>query len=126
MKTFETDFVKMWVEDGVLHCEYLAEHYDVTMVDAAIRGRLEMFSDNIYPMFTDVRRLKSLTREGRQRLAQKDAGECISGVAILTNSKVQRVIYNFFNAIYKAPVPGKMFNDKEDALNWLEQFKKQN
>jgi hypothetical protein len=121
MKAFETDFVKMWVEDNILFCDYLAEHYDYEMVDAAIKGRLKFFGDKKYPMFSDARKLKSMSYDARKRMAQQDAGEAISVVAIYTNSRVQRVIYNFFNEFYKAPAPARLFNGRDDALEWLKQ-----
>jgi hypothetical protein len=123
MNVIENDFYKMWIEDGILYCLYLAEHWDAAMVDAGIKDRLALADGKVFPMFSDIRKLKSITREGRQSMAKKDAGKGISVVAILQNSKVQRVIYNFFNAIYKAPAPAKMFNNKEDALKWLEKYK---
>ncbi len=117
-KTFDAFF-----EDDIIHVTFISEHYTEEMIDEAIKQRLEMTKDRIYPMFADISRVKSFTREARQRLAQKDAGLGTKAVAILTNSKAQEVLYNFFNTIYKAPAPAKMFTNKEKALEWLQQFK---
>ena len=116
-------YYDIWIEDGIVHIIYLYEQFTEEMVDSLIKQRLELTKDKSYPMFSDIRKTKSFTREARQRFAQKDAGYGTMVVAILINSKIQEIIYNFFSTVYKAPSPAKMFTDKEKSLKWLKQFK---
>jgi hypothetical protein len=116
-------YADMWIEDDILYITYTFEDYTEQMVDAGIKQRYELTKDKSYPMYADIRKVKSFTRDARQRMAQKDAGAGTKAVAIMTNSRVQEVIYNFFNTIYKAPAPAKMFSNKEKAIEWLQQFK---
>ena len=122
MEKFESDNWKMWIEGDIAYVIYLAEHITYDIVEEGIKRRLEMTKDKSYLMFSDIRKIKSMTREGRQRMAQKDAGYGTIAAAILSNSKVQEVIFNFFNAIYKSPAPAKMFTDEKKAIAWLQQF----
>lgn len=113
----------IWIEDGIVFIISNCENYAEKMVETSIKQRLALTKDKSYPMLGDVRKVKNFTREARQRLAQKDAAFGTTAVAILINSKVQEVLYNFFNAVYKAPAPAKMFTNKEKAIEWLQQFK---
>jgi len=117
------NYIDAFIEDGIVYVTFTYEHYTEQMIDSAIKQRLTITIDKEYPMFADIRKIKGGTREARQRLAQKDAAIGTKAVAIYANSKVQEVMYNFFNAIYKAPSPAKMFTNKEKAIKWLQQFK---
>ena len=114
--------IKFWVEDNIMHVEFLAETISYQDVDEAVKKRLEFSKGNEYLMFGDLRKTKKITREARERFSGKDAGKGIKAVAILINSKTQAVIYNFFSKIYKPPAPAKIFYDKKKALMWLRKF----
>jgi hypothetical protein len=111
------------LKDGIIHVEWLKETYDYDSIDYIIKKRIEMVKGESYPIFTDLRKLKSGSRQARERLAGPDAGIGVTAVAVLVSTRVQRTLYNFFNAIYKAPVQAKIFTSKEKALEWLEKFK---
>jgi hypothetical protein len=111
------------VEDGIVNVILLCEHLDEQIIEMGIKRRLALTKDKSYPMFSDIRKIKSITRGGRQRLAQKDAGYGTKVVAFLINSKVQEVLFAFFNILHKAPAPSKTFTNKEKALEWLKQYK---
>ncbi|NTW31410.1 MAG: STAS/SEC14 domain-containing protein [Bacteroidetes bacterium] len=119
-------YMDVWIEDGIVNVTFLCEHYTEEMIDASIKYRLELTKDKTYLMFSDIRKLKSSTCGARKRMAQKDAGKGVIAVAILTNSRIQEIIYNFFIAIYKAPAPAKMFTDKKKALKWLREYTERN
>ena len=126
MEKFENDAWKMWIEDDIVFVKFLAAHYTDKMVDEGIKGRLSITKGKEYLMFSDISKLKSSTREARQRMSGKDGGVGVIAVAILSKSKVQEVIYNFFNVVYKAPVLAKMFTDQNKAIEWLKKIKKNN
>lgn len=118
-----TSFANIWIADEIVHVEFTCEHYTEAMVDEAIKQRLEITKDGIYPMLSNLQNFKSATKGAKQRIIQNDAAFGTKAVAVLINSKVQEVIYNFFILFYKAPTPIKMFTNKEKALEWLKQYK---
>lgn len=111
------------LENGIIFCEWLKEHIDYKYVDEGIKIRLDITKDSDVLMLSDITKVKSGTREARQRMSEKDAGKGVKAVAVLVNSKVQKILYNFFNNIYKAPAPTKLFTNKAEAIKWLEKFK---
>jgi hypothetical protein len=113
----------IWIEDNIVYITLFCEHLTEQMVEAGIKQRLALTKDKSYPMFSDIRKIKSITREGRQRLTQKDAAYGTKAVAFLINSKVQEVLFTFFNILHKPPAPSKIFTNKAKALEWLQQYK---
>jgi len=124
MEKFENKDWKMWIEDDIVYVKFLTGHYTDKMVDEGIKGRLSITKGKEYLMFSDISKLKSSTREARQRMSGRDGGKGIIAVAILSKSKIQEVMYNFFNVIYKAPAQARMFTDEKKALEWLNMIKK--
>ncbi len=115
------EFCFYWHE-GILMCDWFIEHLDYEFVDFGIRKRIEITGDKPIVMISDISSIKSSTREARQRMAQKDGAKDVIAVGIVIKSKVQAVIYKFFNAIYKQPAPAKIFTNKEDAIKWIKQY----
>ncbi|MDD3875944.1 MAG: STAS/SEC14 domain-containing protein [Bacteroidales bacterium] len=123
MDKYADDKFSFELIDGILHVLAITEFVDFKTIDDAINKRNEYLKDKKYPMFSDIRKVKSITREARERLAAEDAGTGVNAVAILVSTKAQRIIYSFFNSIYGAPAPAKIFSNKEKALAWLQQYK---
>lgn len=125
MKEFINDKFNIRIENGILFIEWKISHYEVEDVELGIKKRFELSEGKSYPVLSDFRTVKSGSREARQRLSEKDAGEGIIAVAVIIKSNVQKVLYNFFNKIYKDPSPTKLFTKYEDAIEWLQQYKTQ-
>ncbi len=123
MKEYKDDGFHMYIDDGIVFIEWLKSDYKYEDVDNAIKMRLELTGNKDYPMFSDIRKVKLGTREARQRLSHKDAGLGVKAVGILMDSKVQQVMFNFFNAVYKSPAPNRIFSNKEAAVKWLQKYK---
>lgn len=123
MKEFTDDRFSIRLEDGIVFVTWFYDYITYEFVDAGIRIRKELTDGKSYPMLSDIRLIKSGSREARQRLSDRDAGEGITAVAVLVKSKTHRILYNFFTSIYKDPSPTKLFTDESEALKWLSQFK---
>jgi len=124
IQEYKDDRFSMKIENDIIHVVWLKEYIDEDFVDAGIKIRLTLTENKTYPMFSDIRLAKNGSRKARERLSKTDGAERVSAVAVLVSSNVHKVLFNFFNSIYKAPAPTKIFTDKEQALEWLEQYKK--
>jgi hypothetical protein len=123
MEKFDCDRFLFEFKDKILHFIIKEESVDYKLINDATNTRLNhLLKDKSYPLFADCRKIKSITREARERLGEKDGGIGVNAVAMLINSKIQKTIFNFFHSIYKAPVPTRLFTNKEKALEWLRKF----
>lgn len=122
-KSLETSYVKMILEDGILHFYYKEiETMDLDMAITCVKDRLQFTDNKAYPCLVDVIMLKNSTKEARDYLAVQ-GNEGISANAILVNSMAFKMMANFYIMVNKPQNPTRMFTDKASALEWLEQFK---
>ncbi|GAB4461962.1 MAG: hypothetical protein Fur0028_14430 [Bacteroidales bacterium] len=126
MDEFRDNRLAFYWHEGILMCDWLVEEADFDLVEFGIKIRREMTGNKKIVMLSDMRKLKYVSREGRQRMAAKDAGEGVLAVAIVINSKVQATLYNFFSFIYKEPSPAKLFTNKEEAIKWCKNILNEN
>lgn len=122
-KTKETPYVKMFLQDGILHFYYKEiETMDLETAIACVRDRMEFTENKSYPCLVDVIQLKNFTKEARDYFA-REGNEGIIANAILINSTVTKMMANFYIMVNKPTNPTRMFTDKVEAQEWLIKFK---
>jgi hypothetical protein len=124
MNEYSDERFSIKIEGDIVHVTFKQNHLDYKLADDGINIRKEMTKGGQYLMFSDARKMKTASREARERMSEKDAGADIIAVAILVESSFQRIMFNFFHSIYKAPKPTKLFTNKEKALVWLNSIKR--
>ena len=126
MESYIDEDFSIKIEDGIVFIVFLREHADFDFVDKGVKKRIEMTEGKPYPIITDMRKIKSASREARIRISEPDAGVGCPAVAVIVNSKLQKVMYNLYNAIFRAPSPCRLFTERKDAIEWVQQFKQSN
>ena len=123
-KRIRTRTSEFYIEDGILKGYIHLENAEQTLEDAIeIFDEIERVCEGrAYPMLSDVRKSRGLTRDAREYFAGERAARCIRAAAIIIGSPVTRVLANFLIQISKPKFPTQMFVDEELALAWLEQF----
>jgi SpoIIAA-like len=114
-----------WVEHGVVISEVknggqidLAEARRITTVFQELNG------DVCRPLLVDFGKIKSQTKEARDYFAKDPTHiRTYSAVAIVVNNTLAKLIANFFMGLNKPLRPTRLFNDRESALAWLDQFR---
>lgn len=115
----ESDKYKINIEDNIFYCEYIVAHLDLAVAKEMVQARYKHMGNKRILVFCDIRNLKSITKEARDYLAQGDAVAYIDAAAILGNSVLSRMMFNFFLNFNKPPIPMHMFTNREEALKWL-------
>ena len=113
------------VINGVIHGVYHPnlETIDLRTAQKLVRDRKEISCGKTLPVYIDLSRFVSITKDAREFMASSEAVEGLSAVGILLKTWIHKSIANFWYSINKPKVPTKMFNEKEDVLKWLESFK---
>lgn len=115
----ENDFVRFYMEEGVLHSEFKKEvnaDKDVTIQMIALRHELSNNEDQIW--CANFSKLKGFDKEGRD-YAEKHGQQFLISTAVLVDSSVIKYIANLWNKLKKPHVPMKVFTEKTEAVNWL-------
>lgn len=121
----ETEHLKFLCKDGLLYCDLKAiDLLDIAIAKASVKDRLEFVAGESYPSFFDITKVKQSTKEARDYLAN-EGNDLVAASAILVSSPVLRMMANFYIMVNKPINPTRMFTDKDSAIEWLSQFKRQ-
>ncbi len=70
----------------------------------------------------DMREMKSISREARDYYASERTCSIQRATALLVESRVSKVMANFFMGLNKPITPARMFTEPEAAVQWLRDF----
>lgn len=126
IKEVENDFVKFWIEDDILYSQFKKPiDGSVENIKALIDLRTEISNGEKQYWCYDFNGIKSYDIEARN-YADKNGQEHLYACAVIFNSDVARFILNTFMGLKKPVVSLKGFAKKNDAINWLNELKKEN
>lgn len=80
------------------------------------------FKGKKYPILIDSRGIGSMSYEARRHFSVRGRDTKTSAFGIIIGSTVSRVLGNFYLGINKPTVPTKLFDNEEEATEWLKQF----
>ncbi|MBO9701017.1 MAG: hypothetical protein J7604_12460 [Sporocytophaga sp.] len=118
---FENDYIKMWIEDGVLWAEYKEIILRLKEAKKIVSDRIIFQKGAIYPAIADIRKIKYVDREANEYLS-KEGNAILVCVAIIVESHVSEILGNFYLRINKPLLPTKLFRNVEKAKAWVESF----
>lgn len=128
MRTFENNYVSVWIEEGILFSTCKKQLVlDLEIAKKIVEDRIEFTKGIAYPILLDFTNLKSATKEARDYMNDPKGGlNGLLGGAFLTNSVATKVLVNLYLKINRPSIPAKFFTKKEDAINWLKDLKVNN
>lgn len=119
---FESNELKFELEDGIIMGTFKLESVDLEIAKKVTNHRLEIQKGKSYPLLSNIKTIKSSTKQARDFMASKEGCDGVIVAAVLIDSPLSRIIGNFFINISKPYVTTKIFTDEIDAKKWLAQF----
>ncbi|MEX0967993.1 MAG: hypothetical protein WD077_12195 [Bacteroidia bacterium] len=117
------DFLEINIDHGIMRIRFAkALTWDLEIAKETVKLRLEKSQNISFPVLLDARIVKSITKDARDYLATEEAVANVTAGALLIDSKVSKVMANFYMMINKPAMPFKVFTDEEQAMKWLRQF----
>lgn len=117
----ETKTSRLWIdEEGILHGVIKLQAEE--MLDDAranVAAAKELAAGCKMLVIIDMRGMKSITREARDRYAGDETWSYSKAQALLVDSPVSRTIGNFAIRLSGHQHPIKLFSSKTAALEWL-------
>lgn len=120
--SYEDEYVKFTFQDGILFGKNKVNKIDLRIAKHMTETRLKKFNDGDYPIFADYTLVNETSKEARDYFASPEQSKRAKAVAVLSNSKIINMIFNFYIILSKPNVPTKLFSDKEEALRWLRTY----
>jgi len=109
--------------DGIIRSTVISGTAE-TLADAQenIRAAAALARGQRRPVLVDMRGMKSQDREARMYYSGSEATQVARALALLSGSRVNTLIANFFLAVTKLSIPTKLFTDEVEAVTWLKGF----
>lgn len=121
--SFKGKILDLWMEDGILYGVYKVDKVDLPEAKTATQERLTFTGDKTYPVITDYSKVRDTTKSARDYLSSDEPSKGIKAIALIIDSSVGRVIYNFFISLNKPAFPIQVFTDQEKAREWIKQYR---
>jgi len=123
IKVFETELSTMWFDEEGVFCTVTKKGITIT------KERLSLTFDFIRNQAGDkkvcwlgnVTEASFPTDEARD-FAGVETPKIIKALALITNSKISRMIANVFLTLKKPPYPTRLFTSEENARAWLKTY----
>ncbi|RVT73155.1 hypothetical protein EOD40_14955 [Flavobacterium sufflavum] len=126
MKEVENDFIKFWIEDGILFSQFKKiTNGNLENIKAIIDLRHEISDGKKQYWCYDFNGIKSYEKDARD-YADQYGQDYLYVCAVVLNSHITKFILNTFMMLKNPVVPLKGFTKKEDAVNWLNELKRKN
>lgn len=119
---FENEYASFWIEEGIVYFVYKPNA--VVSIEAArkiVEDRVRFQDREDFPIYCDIRGLKSADKEARNYLA-KEGSSYARAVAVVVDSPMSKIIGNIYLGLNKPITPSRLFTDEKDAVEYLKQF----
>jgi hypothetical protein len=119
----ENAYISWFIADGILFLDVKeTDIFDIHMAKVCVKSLEEFTKNKPYPCLMSVLKIKGISKEARDYFANEGDSHILAN-AMLIKSPIMKMISNFYIMVNKPRKPTKMFTDKEQALEWLIQFK---
>lgn len=110
-------------EDGIIQVTIAAgAEESLEDAQATMRACGELAQGRRYPILVDIRQMQAQDRDARQVYGSEEAARIGTAAALLVESRISKLIANFFIAIVKHSVPTKLFTNEAEAIAWLKGY----
>jgi hypothetical protein len=121
----ESKYVDIELYQGIIIAKYKPIYIDINIAKSVMITRNEFTDSHSYPMLLDCSSLKGIDKESRDFFSLPNGSNGLKATAMIVKSRLDSFFVNFLLKVnlYKSELPIKVFNNYEDALKWLENYK---
>jgi len=114
--------INIHIENGILFCDVDTNmRLDLEGAKAIVSKRLNVCNGKSYPTLFDYGMAKYANKEVRDFFTNQGACD-LPAAAFYVDNFATRIFLDCYLAVYKPPMPTKIFSNKEQAVEWLKQF----
>lgn len=118
-RVHETIYCKYWIADGILFCLYKPIAY-ITLEIARniVSSRIRFQENETFLVFCDTRGIKDSSKPARDYLA-REGSTLAKALVIFDDRKLSNSMLHYYLVRNKPSVPTAIFNERDDALEFL-------
>ena len=116
---------EMWSDRDDISWLVFAEGADISVDDLEELIKLatrKLVAGDVLHVLVDMSLAESISPEARSFAAGRKLAEIYDALAIVAASPATRLVANFFIRFHKPPRPTRIFNTREEAVNWLKKL----
>ena len=116
----ETENCHFEFSDNVLYVG-LKEEADFTLEvsQAEVAISEQLVGDNLYTVIIDLTKNSAIPHDVRKWMANYKRPNLVASALLIDANLAAKIIVNFYLKFDKPVVPNKIFNDKDEAIAWL-------
>lgn len=123
-KRIHNEYLEMWIDDYFIYTVYLPNTIvDLKAAKIIYTDRIKLHNGMPYPCYVDAREVKYWTKEARAFQSTVEHNFQVKAFAVHFKSEFQKTILNFYLFFNKPKTPTKGFTSKDEALEWLKNYK---
>lgn len=123
VEVYDTQTSTYWYDENGILCSISKKTDPVSLEDT--KKLLREFKSNLRSekvcLLIDVTHSGETTREVRDYAAQ-EFPKFVKAIAMVSDSALGKMLANLFFRIRTQPYPTKMFNNEQEAKEWLKQY----
>lgn len=121
----EDQYIHFELKDDIIFAKYNSIFINISVAKSVLKIREKITKTNSYPMLLDCSCLKGIDKESRDFFSLPDSSDGLKATAMIVKSRLDSFFVNFLLKVnlYKSELPIKVFNNYEDAVKWLENYK---
>jgi hypothetical protein len=118
-----SDVMTYEIKDGILYMERLERaNYKIENVKMNVEIRNKYTGGVAYPSIVYGKDILSMDKSAREYLAGAGSENILSRAFVIEKSQGKLALH-FFMGTNKQPIPTKIFDDLEEAIEWSKQFR---
>lgn len=120
----KNDFIIFKKANGIIHGKFTKDIYwNLEKAVKVVQLRKKLSDTLTYPLLLEVEHTIGISKQARSYLASDIGLEGLTACALLVNSHIGKFAGNLFLLLNKPRLPFRIFNNLEEAIKWLHQFK---
>ncbi|GGZ49082.1 DUF7793 family protein [Mesonia mobilis] len=124
MNSWESEYVKFDIKDGIIYCKYKAfQTFNLKIAQQVVEDRLYFQGERVLPAFCDIRKMVFPDEQARHYLAIHGSLG-LKAVAYFISKDSERSLIQFFIKVNKPLIPTKVFSEQDEALDFLKLYKR--
>lgn len=122
----KNNWCEMWINDDILYITYFPNIIiDLPAAKKILTDRLTISKGKEYLVHGDCRGVKYWTRDSREFQSKKENFYLAkAGTVVYYDFYALNIIANFYLKFNKQWIPLKFCSSEQEALDWLERFRK--
>ncbi len=123
LDTIENEYVKLWIQDGIIHEYFKVERITIDMARKIVADRLRLSNKINMPIFIYSNSVKTFDKAARDYFGTEESLQYLSASAMLVDNYVTMMVAKLFLAFTNPPIKVEIFKNEKKALQWLQNYK---